>query len=69
MIDAFWLKMDETVLYNYSHLNDYVNYGTGAVLLTEFQGAAINQWVQQVTVGGYKANNARVPQIPRMKSP
>ncbi len=65
MIDAFWLKMDETVLYNYSHLNDYVNYGTGAVFYSTGnfpQGAAINQWVQQVTVGGYKANNARVPQ-------
>jgi Dyp-type peroxidase family len=65
MIDAFWLKMDETVLYNYGHLNDYVNYGTGAVFYgaSNFpQGAAINQWVQQVTVGGYKANDAPDPE-------
>jgi Dyp-type peroxidase family len=65
MIDAFWLKMDETVLYNYSHINDYLNYGTGAVFYSAGnfpQGAAINQWVQQVTVGGYKANAAAEPE-------
>ncbi|OMC13536.1 Dyp-type peroxidase [Mycobacterium sp. SP-6446] len=65
MIDAFWLKMDETVLYNYRHLNDYLNYGTGAVFYSAGnfpQGAAINQWVQQVTVGGYKANGAKEPE-------
>jgi Dyp-type peroxidase family len=65
MIDAFWLKMDETVLYNYRHLNDYLTYGTGAVFYSAGnfpQGAAINQWVQQVTVGGYKANNAEEPE-------
>ncbi len=64
-IDAFWLKMDETVLYNYSHINDYLTYGTGAVFYSAGnfpQGAAINQWVQQVTVGGYKANDAAEPQ-------
>jgi Dyp-type peroxidase family len=65
MIDAFWLKMDETVLYNYLHLNDYLTYGTGAVFYSAGnfpQGAAINQWVQQVTVGGYKANGAKEPE-------
>jgi Dyp-type peroxidase family len=65
MIDAFWLKMDETVLYNYSHVNDYLTYGTGAVFYagSNFpQGAALNQWVQQVTVGGYKANGSREPE-------
>ena len=65
MLDAFWIKMDETVLYNYAHLNDYLNYGTGAVFYSAGnfpQGAAINQWVQQVTVGGYKANGTREPE-------
>lgn len=64
-IDAFWLKMDETVLYNYTHLNDYLNYGGGGVFYagSNFpQGAAINQWVQQVTVGGYKAVEGAEPQ-------
>lgn len=65
MIDSFWLKMDETVLYNYCHLNDYLTYGTGAVFYSAGnfpQGAAINQWVQQVTVGGYKANDSPTPE-------
>lgn len=65
MLDSFWLKMDETVLYNYQHLNDYLTYGTGAVFYSggNFpQGAAINQWVQQVTVGGYKPNDAAEPE-------
>lgn len=65
MVDAFWLKMDETVLYNYTHLNDYLTYGTGAVFYSAGnfpQGAAINQWVQQVTVGGYKANDSAEPE-------
>lgn len=65
ILDSFWLKMDETVLYNYNHLNDYLTYGTGAVFYSAGnfpQGAAINQWVQQVTVGGYKANNSKTPE-------
>lgn len=65
MLDAFWLKMAETVLYNYQHMTDYLTYGTGAVFYSggNFpQGAAINQWVQQVTVGGYKANDAGEPE-------
>lgn len=64
MLDSFWLKMDETVLYNYSHVNDYLTYGTGAVFYSAGnfpQGAAINQWVQQVTVGGYVANGDAEP--------
>lgn len=59
-IDAFWLKMDETVLYNRQHMQDYLTYGTGAVFYSggNFpQGSALNQWVQQVTVGGYLPTN------------
>lgn len=65
ILDSFWLKMDETVLYNYNHMNDYLNYGTGAVFYSAGnfpQGAAINQWVQQLTVGGTKPNNAVQPE-------
>jgi Dyp-type peroxidase family len=61
VLDSFWLKMDETVLYNYNHMNDYLNYGTGAVFYSAGnfpQGAAINQWVQQLTVGGRIANDS-----------
>jgi len=64
IIDAFWLKMDETVLYNRQHMEDYLTYGTGAVFYSAGnfpQGSALNQWVQQVTVGGYLPNNDKKP--------
>lgn len=63
-IDAFWLKMDETVLYNRQHMEDYLTYGTGAVFYSggNFpQGSALNQWVQQVTIGGYLPTNDEQP--------
>ncbi|VAW59517.1 hypothetical protein MNBD_GAMMA11-2900 [hydrothermal vent metagenome] len=62
IMDAFWLKMDQTVLYNRQHMEDYLTYGTGAVFYSAGnfpQGSALNQWVQQVTVGGYLATDAR----------
>ncbi|MBI5938031.1 MAG: Dyp-type peroxidase [Betaproteobacteria bacterium] len=67
IIDAFWLKMDETVLYNRQHMQDYLTYGTGAVFYANSpygfpQGSALNQWVQQVTVGGYLPTDDKVPQ-------
>ena len=65
LVDAFWLKMDETVLLNRQHFNDYLNYGTGAVFYSAGnfpQGAAINQWVQQVTVGGVLPNDSGEPE-------
>ena len=65
IIDAFWLKMDETVLYNRQHMKDYLTYGTGAVFYSAGnfpQGSALNQWVQQTTVGGYLPSNAKTPE-------
>jgi len=56
LIDSFWLKMDEPVLYQRQNQEDYLTYGTGAVFFGggNFpQGSAMNQWVQQVTIGGY----------------
>ncbi|HHL31443.1 MAG TPA: Dyp-type peroxidase [Oceanospirillales bacterium] len=64
IIDAFWLKMDETVLYNRQHMQDYLTYGTGAVFYSAGnfpQGSALNQWVQQVTIGGYLPTAAKTP--------
>jgi len=61
IIDAFWLKMDETVLYNRQFMNDYLTYGTGAIFYSASnfpQGSALNQWVQQATVGGYLPNGS-----------
>lgn len=64
IIDSFWLKMDETVLYNRQHMQDYLTYGTGAVFYSAGnfpQGSALNQWVQQVTIGGYLPNASKTP--------
>lgn len=61
IIDCFWIKMDEQVLLNHRHFNDRFSRGAGAITYEggDFpQGAALNQWVQQVTVGGFKANDA-----------
>jgi pyruvate-formate lyase len=65
IIDCFWIKMDEKVLLNHRHFHDRLSRGSGAITYQggDFpQGAAINQWVQQVTVGGYKANDAKRPE-------
>ena len=65
IIDCFWIKMDEKVLLNHRHFNDRLSRGSGAITYQggDFpQGAALNQWVQQLTVGGYKANDAEVPE-------
>lgn len=65
IIDAFWLKMDETVLYNRQNMQDYLTYGTGAVFYSAGnfpQGSALNQWVQQVTVGGYLPTDTKSAQ-------
>ncbi|PUB81655.1 MAG: hypothetical protein DBP02_17735 [gamma proteobacterium symbiont of Ctena orbiculata] len=65
IIDCFWLKMNEKVLLNHRHFNDRLSRGSGAIPYEggDFpQGAALNQWVQQVTVGGSKANDSEVPE-------
>jgi pyruvate-formate lyase/deferrochelatase/peroxidase EfeB len=65
VIDCFWIKMDEKVLLNHRHFNDRLSRGSIAITYEggDFpQGAALNQWVQQVTVGGYKANDAKTPE-------
>lgn len=64
IIDCLWLKMGENAFVNRANITDYVNYGTTAVcgLGGNFpQGGGINQWVQQITVGGYVANDDAQP--------
>jgi Dyp-type peroxidase family len=59
IIEAFWIKLGEKALHNRHYATDHVSYGTTAVSYIggNFpQGGGINQWVQQLTVGGYKAN-------------
>ncbi|HEX8221673.1 MAG TPA: Dyp-type peroxidase [Chloroflexia bacterium] len=56
ILDAFWVKLSEKALHNRHHVSDRVGIGTTAVSYVggNFpQGGGINQWVQQVTVGGY----------------
>lgn len=56
VLDALWVKLGEKALHNRQNATDHVTYGTTAVSYVggNFpQGDGINQWVQQVTVGGY----------------
>jgi Dyp-type peroxidase family len=56
VIDALWVKLSEKATHNRHNITDTVSYGTTAVSYVggNFpQGGGINQWVQQVTVGGY----------------
>lgn len=65
IIDCFWIKMGEKVLLNHRHFNDRLSRGSGAITFAggDFpQGAALNQWVQQITVGGSVANDAAEPE-------
>lgn len=65
VIDCFWIKMDEKVLLNHHYFNDRLERGSVAITYRggDFpQGAALNQWVQQITVGGYKANESEIPE-------
>lgn len=64
LIDAFWLKMDEPVTYQRQNMEDHLTYGTGAVFFSggNFpQGSALNQWCQQVTIGGYLPTDDEEP--------
>ncbi|MGZ5433841.1 MAG: glycyl radical enzyme domain-containing protein, partial [Thermoanaerobaculia bacterium] len=65
VLDAFWVKLGEKALHNRQHATDHVTYGTTSVSYVGGpfpQGDGINQWVQQVTIGGYKANDAKKPE-------
>ena len=55
-IDALWVKLDEKAVHNRHGLTDQLDYGSTAVPYSggNFpQGSALNQWIQQITVGGY----------------
>lgn len=64
IIDCLWLKIGENAFVNRANIVDYRTYGTTAVFGVggNFpQGGGINQWVQQVTVGGYLPTDAAEP--------
>jgi pyruvate-formate lyase len=57
LIDCFWIKLDERVILNYRHAENRFTSSDG--VLTGFwgasnfdQGGLLNQWMQQITVGG-----------------
>lgn len=58
IIDCLWIKIGENAFVSRAFIEDYVTYGTTSVngVCGNFpQGDGINQWCQQITVGGYKA--------------
>ncbi|XP_066957442.1 4-hydroxyphenylacetate decarboxylase glycyl radical subunit-like [Macrobrachium rosenbergii] len=61
IIDCFWIKLSERVLLNRHNVVDLTQWGNVAVPYAsngQFpNGDSINQWVQQLTIGGYKACN------------
>ncbi|KAI0908827.1 pyruvate formate lyase-domain-containing protein [Ustulina deusta] len=65
IMDCLWIKIGERAFVNRAFIYDYRGYGTTSVngLGGNFhQGGGINQWVQQVTIGGYKATDDEVPE-------
>src|SRR5207245_457196 len=57
ILDCFWVKLDERVILNYRHAENRFTAADG--VLTGFfgpsnydQGGLLNQWMQQVTIGG-----------------
>jgi pyruvate-formate lyase len=57
LIDCFWLKLDERAILNFRHAENRFTASDG--VLTGFwgpsnydQGALLNQWMQQITIGG-----------------
>jgi len=64
VLDALWVKLGEKALHNRHHATDHTDYGTTAVAYIggNFpQGGGINQWVQQVTVGGCLPTDGKKP--------
>jgi len=65
IVDCLFIKIGENAFVNRAFIYDYVSYGTTAVcgLGGNFpQGGGINQWVQQITVGGYLPNDSEQPE-------
>ena len=63
ILDCLWIKFDETAILDYRHAEDRftacdgtLTGGTGAAFFD--QGGLLNQWMQQVTIGGVAADEA-----------
>ncbi|MEQ8837995.1 MAG: pyruvate formate lyase family protein, partial [Lacipirellulaceae bacterium] len=67
IIDCLWIKFGERALHNRAHLEDRFTFCDGALLGNKLpanydQGSLTNQWMQQVTIGGYEATNQPKPE-------
>lgn len=65
VMDCLWIKIGEHAFVNRAFIYDCRGYGTGSVNgfgANFHQGGGINQWVQQVTVGGYKPTDDDTPE-------
>ncbi|CAC5374758.1 unnamed protein product [Mytilus coruscus] len=60
IIDCFWIKFGERVILDPHQATDVTSWGNCAVPYTSDgnfpRGDSLNQWVQQITVGGYHSN-------------
>jgi pyruvate-formate lyase len=63
LIDCFWIKLDERAILNFRHAENRFTAADG--VLTGFfgssnydQGGLLNQWMQQITIGGWLSNDA-----------
>lgn len=65
LIDCFWIKLDERVILNFRHAENRFTAADGVMTgyagASNFdQGGLLNQWMQQITIGGVLPNmNAR----------
>jgi Pyruvate formate lyase-like len=66
LIDCFWLKLDERVILNFRHAENRFTACDG--VLNGFwgpsnydQGALLNQWMQQITIGGQMPDGNETP--------
>ena len=58
IIDCLFVKIGENAFIDRSSIHDYITCGTGSInggWANFSQGGGINQWGQQITIGGYKA--------------
>jgi pyruvate-formate lyase len=67
LIECFWIKLDERVILDFRHAENRFTAADG--VLTGFfgasnfdQGGLLNQWMQQVTIGGQLPNDAVEPE-------
>jgi pyruvate-formate lyase len=65
ILDCFWIKLDEKVILNRRHAEDRFTWADGMLTGSPFgpffdQGGLLNQWMQQITIGGVIADGAAV---------